>query len=60
MTPDYSVNELEQPEMVHQLGSEQEYMLYDIFYLASNGMLPGDRSSDGLPVFRKGNKDFTR
>ncbi len=60
MTPDYSVNELEQPEMVHQLGSEQEYMLYNIFYLASNGMLPGDRSSDGLPVFRKGNKDFIR
>jgi hypothetical protein len=60
MTPDYAVNELVQPVQIHELGSEQEYMLYNIFYLAINGMLPGDRSSDSSPVFRKDNKDFTR
>ena len=60
MTPDYAVNELEQPVQVHELGSEQEYMLFNIFYLTSNGMLPGDRSSDNTPVIRKECKDFTR
>ena len=60
MTPDYAVNELEQPVMVYPLGSEQEQMLYSIFYLTSNGMLPGDRSSDNTPVIRKECKDFTR
>lgn len=61
MTPDYSVNELEQPVMVYPLGNEQEQMLYSIFYLASNGMLPGDRSSAESPVvIRKECKDFTR
>ena len=60
MTPDYAVNELEQLVQVHELGSEQEYMLFNIFYLTSNGMLPGDRSSDNTPVIRKECKDFTR
>ena len=60
MTPDYAVNELKQLVPVHELGSEQEYMLYNIFYLTSNGMLPGDRSSDNTPVIRKECKDFTR
>ena len=60
MTPDYAVNELKQLVPVHELGSEQEYMLFNIFYLTSNGMLPGDRSSDNTPVIRKECKDFTR
>ena len=60
MTPDYAVNELEPTVQVHELGSEQEYMLFNIFYLTSNGMLPGDRSSDNTPVIRKECKDFTR
>ena len=60
MTPDYALNELEKPVQVYALGSEQEYMLFNIFYLASKGMLPEDKSSDGTPVFRKDNKDFTR
>ena len=66
MTPDYALNELEPhakqdgPVQVYALGSEQEYMLFNIFYLASKGMLPEDKSSDGTPVFRKDNKDFTR
>ena len=60
MTPDYEVNELEQPVQIHKLGSEQEYMLFNIFYFSSYGMLPGDRSSAETPVFRKDNKDFIR
>lgn len=60
MTPDYEVNELQQPVQIHKLGSEQEYMLFNIFYHSSNGMLPGEKSSAETPVFRKDNKDFTR
>jgi hypothetical protein len=60
MTPDYAVNELEQPVQVHALGSEQEYMLFNILYLASNGMLPGNSSNNDMPVFSKECKNFTR
>ena len=60
MTPDYAVNELKQLVPVHELGSEQEYMLYNIFYLTSNGMLPSDKSITDTPVFRKENKDFMK
>lgn len=60
MTPDYAVNELQQPVQVHALGSEQEYMLFNILYLASKGMLPGNSSNNGMPVFSKECKNFTR
>jgi hypothetical protein len=40
MTPDYEVNELQQPVQIHKLGSEQEYMLYNLLYYTVNSTLP--------------------
>ena len=41
VVPDFQVNELGQIENIYQLGSEQEYILYNIFYYSINGSLPG-------------------
>ena len=40
ITPDCAVNELKNPMSLYELGSEQEYILYNVFYLIVNGMLP--------------------
>ena len=34
------INEIVNPLNIHALGSEQEHILYNIFYLIVNGMLP--------------------
>lgn len=36
----YTVNELAQLNTIYQLGEEQEYLLYNTFYLIINGTLP--------------------
>ena len=38
--PDYLLNELENKNNIHQLGEEQEYLLYNAFYLIANGTTP--------------------
>ena len=48
VTPDFLVNELEQIENIHPLGSEQEYILYNIMYYIANGSLPGGKSVVGV------------
>ena len=45
ITADLPVNELEQIENIHPLGSEQEYMLYNIMYYITNGSMPGGMSA---------------
>lgn len=42
ITPDYSVNELAQPALIYPLGSEQEYILYNVLYYSIQGYLPGE------------------
>ena len=41
-TPDYSLNEQQQITNIYPLGSEQEYILYNILYYSLNGALPGE------------------
>ena len=40
--PDYQLNELEQKNNIHPLGDEQEYLLYNTFYLIENGTIPNN------------------
>lgn len=40
VVPDYPVNELLQIENIHPLGSEQEYMLYNVLYYSAFGAVP--------------------
>ena len=42
ITPDYTVNELAQPALIYPLGSEQEYILYNVLYYSIQGYLPGE------------------
>ena len=42
VTPDLPVDELQQIAAIYPLGSEQEYVLYSIFYYSVTGALPGD------------------
>ena len=39
-SPDFQLNELEHIQHIHTLGSEQEYLLYNIFYYITNGYMP--------------------
>lgn len=38
--PDYELSETKQTEQIYPLGSSQEYLLYNVMYLISNGSLP--------------------
>ena len=40
-TPDFAVDELLQPAYIYPLGSEQEYLLYNVLYYTVNSTLPG-------------------
>lgn len=61
VTPDYPVNELQQVENIYPLGSEQEYMLYNVFYYSTFGALPSDASSAGeRHIWRKSGNRFTK
>ncbi len=40
VTPDFALNELQHVERIYPLGSEQEYMLYNILYYSINSVLP--------------------
>ena len=41
VTPDFSIDELKQPVHIYPLGSEQEYLLYNLLYYSINSTLPG-------------------
>ena len=41
VTPDFAIDELQQPAHIYPLGSEQEYMLYNLLYYTVNSTLPG-------------------
>ncbi len=40
VTPDFSIDELKQPAHIYPLGSEQEYLLYNLLYYSINSVLP--------------------
>ena len=40
ITPDYSIDELENKTNIYPLGEEQEYLLYNTFYIIANGTAP--------------------
>ena len=40
ITPDYPVDELENKTNIYPLGEEQEYLLYNTFYIIANGTAP--------------------
>ena len=40
ITPDYPVDELENKTNIYPLGEEQEYLLYNTFYIITNGTAP--------------------
>ena len=40
ITPDYSIDELENKTNIYPLGEEQEYLLYNTFYIITNGTAP--------------------
>ena len=40
ISPDYSFDELEQKNNIYPLGEEQEYLLYNAFYIITNGTSP--------------------
>ena len=42
ITPDYSIDELENKTNIHALGEEQEYLLYNAFYIITNGTVPAN------------------
>lgn len=56
--PDYPLNELSEPERIYPLGSEQEYMLFNVMHLVNSGMLPGEASSVTVPAVPKAGKAF--
>ena len=61
VAPDYPVSELQHVENIHPLGSEQEYMLYNIFYYSTNGVLPQEISCMADATFcRQGGKPFIK
>lgn len=41
VTTDFSIDELKQPAHIYPLGSEQEYLLYNVLYYTVNSTLPG-------------------
>ncbi len=45
ITPDYPMNEQQQIANVHPLGSEQEYILYNVLSYSVNGTLPTGESN---------------
>lgn len=61
VAPDYSVSELLHVENIHPLGSEQEYMLYNILYYSTNGALPQENGNMVDVMFcRQGCKPFIK
>ncbi len=40
VTPDFAIDELKQPAHIYPLGSEQEYLLYNLLYYSINSVLP--------------------
>jgi hypothetical protein len=40
VTPNFAVDELQHVERIYPLGSEQEYMLYNLLYYSINNALP--------------------
>lgn len=60
ITPTASVNELQQITDIQQLGSSQEYLLYNIFLLADNGAISTDAISAQKTVFRRNNKPIIK
>ena len=61
VAPDYSVSELQHVENIHPLGSEQEYMLYNILYYSTNGALPQENGNMVDVTFcRQGCKPFIK
>ena len=40
VSPNFAVDELQHVEHVYPLGSEQEYMLYNLLYYSINNVLP--------------------
>ena len=49
--PDYPVDELEQKSKIYPLGSEQEYLLYNTFYIIENGITPEDNTADASYMY---------
>ena len=41
ISPDYPINEIEEPENIYPLGNKQEFILRNIEHLIINGSLPG-------------------
>lgn len=59
--PDYAVNELGQVAHIYNLGSEQEYVLYNTLYLITNGALPSHVAGSIRPALFTGNeRSFSR
>lgn len=59
--PDYAVNELGQVAHIYNLGSEQEYVLYNTLYLITNGALPSQFAVNIRPLLFTGNeRSFSR
>lgn len=60
ITPDYTVNELAQPAYVYPLGSEQEYLLYNVLYYSVQGYLPGKSKSVDVTICRQTDMSFVK
>ena len=56
--PDYSVDELEGVEHIYPLGSEQEYLLFNVLHLANDGMLPGEEGNASVIISRHARKAY--
>lgn len=61
LVPDLPVDELQQIATIYPLGSEQEYVLYNVFYYSAIGDLPSGASDrNGVTLYCRDAKPFVK